>query len=43
VFAAIRPLFEWRFVELKGDWVEASGQGVNFAITLIEMAEGASS
>jgi hypothetical protein len=37
--AAIRPLLEWRFVEWKEEQLEAISQGVNFALTLIEMAK----
>ncbi len=35
---AVTPLLEWHLVEWKGDWVEACGQGVNYAITLTGMA-----
>lgn len=37
--AALRPLLEWRFVEWKEEQLEAISQGVNFALTLIEMAK----
>lgn len=35
---AMRPLLEWHLVEWKGDWLEACGQGVNFAMTITGMA-----
>lgn len=36
--AALKPLLEWRFVEWKEEQLETVSQGVNFALTLIEMA-----
>jgi hypothetical protein len=35
---AMKPLLEWHLVEWNGDWLEACGQGVNYAITLTGMA-----
>jgi hypothetical protein len=36
---AIKPLLEWHFVEWKEKRLEANGQGVNFALTLIGMTK----